>query len=92
MTVRPEQPAGVPWPTIEWPRGELGPDADAAAADDALRQVRELPAGCGVSLATVVVHHGRIVAEQYGPDTDASTTLISWSMAKSITQALFGLL
>ncbi|HEY4333681.1 MAG TPA: serine hydrolase, partial [Ilumatobacteraceae bacterium] len=31
-------------------------------------------------------------AEQYGPDTDASTTLISWSMAKSITQALFGLL
>jgi len=38
------------------------------------------------------VHRGRVVAEQYGPDTDGDTTLISWSMAKSITQALVGLL
>jgi len=56
----------------------------------------------GISLATVVVHRGRIVRERYGhqPDTvfgpggpvDRDTTLISWSMAKSITHALVGIL
>lgn len=60
------------------------------------------PEGSGVSLATVVVHRGRIVAERYGvqPDSafgpggtvDESTTLISWSMAKSITHAVVGML
>jgi CubicO group peptidase (beta-lactamase class C family) len=48
-----------------------------------------------------VQHHGQIVHERYGtqPDTlfgpggpvDADTTLISWSMAKSITHALVGI-
>ena len=56
----------------------------------------------GISLATVVVHGGRIVRERYGhqPDTvfgpggpvDRDTTLISWSMAKSITHAIVGIL
>ncbi len=56
----------------------------------------------GISLATAVVHHGRIVRERYGhqPDTvfgpggpvDRDTTLISWSMAKSITHAIVGIL
>jgi CubicO group peptidase (beta-lactamase class C family) len=53
-------------------------------------------------LAVVVVQHGRIIAETYQPDTSpnvfdpeprrttAETTLISWSMAKSITHALAG--
>ena len=50
----------------------------------------------------VVVHQGRIVAERYGtqPETpfgpavelDADSTLISWSMAKSITHAAVGVL
>jgi CubicO group peptidase (beta-lactamase class C family) len=55
----------------------------------------------GVSLALVVQHRGRVVFEQYGtrPDTlfgpggpvDADTTLVSWSMAKSITHAAMGI-
>ncbi len=45
-----------------------------------------------LSLAAVVVHHGRLVAERYGPDVDRSTALISWSTAKSITQAALGIL
>ena len=55
----------------------------------------------GVSLALVVQHHGEVVLERYGrqPDTvfgpggdvDAATTLVSWSMAKSITHAAVGL-
>lgn len=66
--------------------------ADALFADDAAH---------GISLALVVQHEGRVVLERYGtqPDTpfgpggpvDAATTLISWSMAKSMIHALVGI-
>jgi CubicO group peptidase (beta-lactamase class C family) len=46
----------------------------------------------GRSLAMVVVHHGEIVAERYAPEAGPDTTLISWSMAKSVTHAAVGLL
>ena len=42
------------------------------------------------TLAVLAVQEGEVVAERYGDDVDADTTLISWSMAKSITQALVG--
>jgi CubicO group peptidase (beta-lactamase class C family) len=48
----------------------------------------ELPS---ITLAEVVVHGGQVVHETYGPGTDAATPLISWSMAKSVTQALVGI-
>ncbi len=50
------------------------------------------PDEMGLTLAFAAVHRGRLVAEAYGPDTTAETTLISWSMAKSITHAAVGLL
>lgn len=56
----------------------------------------------GRSLAMVVMHRGEIVAERYGTqpanefapamELDENATLISWSMAKSITHASVGLL
>ncbi len=56
----------------------------------------------GRSLALVVMQSGRVVFEHYGsqPDTafgpggpvTADTTLVSWSMAKSITHAAVGIL
>jgi CubicO group peptidase (beta-lactamase class C family) len=56
----------------------------------------------GVSLALVIMHRGDVVFERYGiePDTvfgpggpvTPDTTLISWSMAKSITHAAVGIL
>lgn len=56
----------------------------------------------GLSLALVVMQSGAVVAERYGhqPDTifgpggpiDAESTLVSWSMAKSITHAAVGIL
>jgi CubicO group peptidase (beta-lactamase class C family) len=42
--------------------------------------------------AVVVVHNGRIVAERYAPGYDANTRFISWSMAKTVTGVLIGLL
>src|SRR5262249_29216853 len=40
----------------------------------------------------VVIHHGRLVAEHYADGFGPDVTCPSWSMAKSITQALVGLL
>ena len=43
------------------------------------------------TLAVVVQHRGEVVAEAYANGVTAGTTLISWSMAKSITHALVGM-
>jgi len=42
--------------------------------------------------AVVVIHKGRLVAEKYAPGIDANTPLIGWSMTKSVTNLLLGLL
>jgi CubicO group peptidase (beta-lactamase class C family) len=65
-------------------------------------RIFDRPAEHGISLAMVVVHRGEVVAERYGTrpatdlgpavDLDSESTLISWSMAKSITHAAIGLL
>lgn len=44
-----------------------------------------------LSLAFLAVQGGEVIAERYGPDVTAETPLISWSTAKSITQAAVGL-
>lgn len=45
----------------------------------------------GSTHALVVKHQDSVIYEWYGPDHDASSTLISWSIAKSITHALVGI-
>ena len=99
------QPDGVNWPTHEWPNTTLDASVDLTQLNSALAALFDHgvnpPAGQGVSLATLVVHRGAIVAERYGvqPDTafgpggqvDQDTTLISWSMAKSMTQAVLAI-
>jgi CubicO group peptidase (beta-lactamase class C family) len=75
----------------EWSVGARPAGTDNAAVDAALSALASLPDGAGVSLATLVAYRGTIVAEQYGLETDADTTLISWSMAKSMTQTALGI-
>jgi CubicO group peptidase (beta-lactamase class C family) len=50
------------------------------------------PPELGLTQAVVVVQNGTIIAEGYGPGAGVDTTLISWSMAKSIMQSLLDLL
>ena len=84
----PEQPADTPWPSERWPE----------AADSRLEPaLRRLCAGTregatGETHAIVVVHRGRLVAECYGGEHGVESPLCSWSMAKSITHALVGIL
>jgi CubicO group peptidase (beta-lactamase class C family) len=79
------------YPALDWVEGELDPSVDAEALDGVISLLASQPSDLATTLALVVVHNGRVVREMYGPETDASATLISWSMAKSITQALVGM-
>jgi CubicO group peptidase (beta-lactamase class C family) len=78
------------------------PTIDLAAVEQAADALFAADAPHGVSLALVVMQAGDVVFERYGhqPDTvfgpggpvTADTTLVSWSMAKSITHAAVGIL
>lgn len=46
----------------------------------------------GHPFAFVVLHEGKIVAERYDKGISAGTQLLSWSMAKSFTNALVGIM
>ncbi|MGD9703247.1 MAG: serine hydrolase domain-containing protein [Acidimicrobiia bacterium] len=81
-----------PWPGADWDHADISDAVDADRLDTLLDRCLAGTDEFGLTLALVVVHGGRIVRERYGPDTGADTTLISWSMAKSITHALVGLL
>ncbi len=88
------QPADLAWPTVEWPRAELDPKVDREALmrllDDAFSEPP--PDSLERTHATVIVHRGAIVAERYASDVGPDDTFASWSMAKSVTQALVGIL
>ena len=81
-----------PWPRDDWDHADLSDAVDVDRLDRHIDRCVHDADEFGMTLALVVVHGGRIVRERYGPETDAGTTLISWSMAKSITHALVGLL
>ena len=46
----------------------------------------------GTPFAFVVLHEGKVVAERYREGITADTKLLSWSMAKSFTNALAGIM
>ena len=91
----PPQPDGVPWPTDGWEVGPIPDGVDAAAVEARLDQAFEVDS-TGPSAdfdAVVVVQGGRIVAERYREGWgDATTIHRSWSMAKSLTATLAGVL
>jgi CubicO group peptidase (beta-lactamase class C family) len=97
----PRQPEEVPWPTQEWPVGEV----PAAVARDVAGLVDDLfddTDRYGATYALAIVHRGRLVVQRVGgslpkwdrPDEPVTidTPLLSWSMAKSVTHAAVGIL
>ena len=87
----PPQAADVPWPTTAWPTGPLPAGVDAAALEKLLTVVATAQPRLGETRAVLIVQHGKIVSERYMPGYSATTPLLSWSMAKSVTQALAGI-
>jgi CubicO group peptidase (beta-lactamase class C family) len=90
----PPHPPGLAWPTRDWPTAEPGPGVDRAALAAALERTfsSKSPEGAPNARALLVVQHGSVVLERYAPGFDATSRFHSWSMAKSITQALVAIL
>jgi CubicO group peptidase (beta-lactamase class C family) len=57
----------------------------------AVGAVMNLPEDCGVTDGLMVVQHGKVLVEEYGAEKSASSKLLSWSVAKSVTHALCGI-
>ena len=76
-----------------WPLGSAAPDVtdrfdallDAAFAEEDSDRPRN-------TKAITVVHEGRLIAEKYADGVAPDTPLIGWSMAKSVTALLTGIL
>ncbi|MHA7820542.1 MAG: serine hydrolase domain-containing protein [Erythrobacter sp.] len=69
--------------------------ADAGAPRDQLaREVDTLftTEGFGETRAVVLYADGKLAAERYAPGYDSDTRFISWSMAKTVTAVLIGML
>ena len=92
------QPAGVAWPTAQWPRGTSDHQEELESVVDQMFSDERL----AVTNAVVVIQGGRVLAERYGgeqfhfdrpaePITEASP-LLSWSMAKSVLHMIIGTL
>ncbi|MFZ6013937.1 MAG: serine hydrolase domain-containing protein [Bacteroidota bacterium] len=92
-------PPAVNQDTIAWPFGNLLSTIDSPQVnDERLKQVladafsEPGPDKLRRTRAVVVVYDGKIVAEQYAPGFNQNSKLIGWSMTKSITNALVGIL
>jgi len=90
----PPQPREIAFPTERWPEAQPDAATNRDQVEKICAELFEHPASdtTGETHALVVIHRGQLVVERYARETDASSTLISWSMAKSITHALVGIL
>ena len=84
-----------PW-TQMWPMGDAVPVVPLAEGVDAAKVAQAVDAAFepaeGMTAAFVVTHQGRIIGERYGEGIDLHTPLESWSMGKSLTATLMGVL
>lgn len=102
---RPLGPASQPLPagshdeSEPWPAGvSVDPTGLDAAQLQALERALDrgfaetVPKPPRNTRAILVVHGGKLVAERYSEDTTRSTPLHGWSMTKTVTNLLFGIL
>lgn len=87
-------PNGVAWPTAAWPVSGPASDVNGSALNELVDRGfgRNSDRDLSINLALGVVHRGHLVAQRYGRNTDDTTTLVSWSMAKSVTHTIIGFL
>jgi CubicO group peptidase (beta-lactamase class C family) len=81
--------------TQPWPMGDLPPDEPPPAGLDPAKVENAVDAafaGESLTAAFVAVYKGRIIGERYGQGADKDTQLESWSMGKSLTATLVGVL
>jgi CubicO group peptidase (beta-lactamase class C family) len=79
------------FPGATWETGQMTGSVDGGAVEAEIAAQFSDANRFATTLAMVVVHEGRVVAERYADSVTPTTPLISWSMAKSITDALVGM-
>jgi len=81
--------------TLPWPVGNVVPDSvtgiDLAVMDELTDKLMNGGYN-GHAFAFMVIHKGIPVAEAYQPEFDATTRFLSWSVAKSFTNTLAGMM
>ena len=78
---------------LPWPRGSAPATADLRLEPFLEQAFAETdPLHSRNTKAVVVIHKGQLVAEKYARGIDAGTPLPGWSMTKSVTNLLIGLL
>ena len=95
MKNRPQHSAERPWPAggqgpvnpsgLGVDRQKLEAALDAAFAEPGPEKPRK-------TRAVVVVYDGQLIAERYAPGFDKDMPLLGWSMSKTVTNALVGIL
>ena len=82
--------------TTPWPMGDLIPDEPPPAGLDTAKMRQAVDTAFarpeGLTAGVVVVWRGRIVGERYANGANRDMQLESWSMGKSITGTLIGIL
>jgi len=93
----PDPPVGqseLPWPTGDvLSQEDLPEGVDMNRLNWVLDEAMSEPGnGARRTRALIVIHDGRLLAERYAPGITWETPLIGWSMTKSVTNALVGIL
>lgn len=85
--------APVPEPLTEEALAAVS-ENPGAPTEQLARRVDDLFAkeGLGETRALIVMHGGEIAAERYAPGYDKDTRFVSWSMAKTVTAVMIGML
>lgn len=85
---------------LTWPKGDKLPETplpaqiDIAKIDSAVEKlfIESNPDKKLRTRAVLIVHDGRVIAERYASGIREETPLLSWSIAKSFTNTLVGIL
>ncbi len=83
--------------TIPWPSGDLISDTvpegiNIQKIKEIVNQVFEDSIVYKGTFAVIIIYKDQIIAERYRDDLNPATRFLSWSMAKSFTNALVGIL
>lgn len=87
----PAQPGNLEWPIESWPRANPETD-DSQQFQTLAKEIFDLKGEQGVTYALLVIQNGLLVYENYSAGANAFYLQYSWSMAKSVTHALVGIL
>ncbi len=88
--VNPSSPA--PAPALPWKIAPAPNDRLHTIVENAFTERSEQSSEQSRTRAIIVVHDGRLIAERYADGFDAASRFPGWSIAKSITHAMVGVL